>query len=78
MNTLWWEQVEELQQAAAANHKPIHYKEAEIELFRLLYLRMREGGYTETQIREHFHSSFEMKQTAYYTRLRKVGMKHVL
>lgn len=73
-NDLWWSQVQEIHEELG----DVHFKQAEVELFHRLYARMKQDGYTKTQIREHFESTFNIKKAAYYGRLRKAGYSHVL
>lgn len=75
MNQLWNSQVQELMNQS---EKPLHYKQAEVELFRLLYMRMLDAGYSVGSIKQHFLETFGIKHTAFYTRQRKVGKQHVL
>lgn len=73
-NDLWWSQVQEIHEEMGE----VHFTHAELELFYRLYQRMTEDAFTKTQIREHFEQTFNIKKHAFYTRLRKVGMKYVL
>lgn len=58
--------------------KPIHCKQAEMELFRLIYMRMLDAGYKIGEIEKHFLETFGIKHTAFYSRQRKVATHHVL
>ena len=75
-NDLWWSQVQEMHEDMGTGE--VHFKRAEVELFYRLYKRMKDDQYTSAQIRDHFESTFNIKYTAFYNRLRKVGKYYVL
>jgi hypothetical protein len=72
-NDLWWSQIQSMQEDQGG-----HCKELEIQLFAKLYLKMMKDGLPQSKIREHFRETFGIKYSAFYARLRKVGMFHVL
>lgn len=74
-NDLWKSQIQSMLDDMDGE---VHCKEAENELFTKLYMRMVKDGMTQGEIREHFTTTFGIKYTAFYTRLRKVGMKYVI
>lgn len=73
-NDLWWSQVQEVHEEMGE----VHFKRAELELFYRLYKRMKDDQYTSEQIRDHFEQTFNIKKTAFYGRLRKVGFLYVI
>jgi hypothetical protein len=74
-NDLWWAQVT----YAHSEQRPrITYKEAEIELFSRIYAQMQMDRMSQEQIRDHFESTFGIKHTAFYRRLRKASERDVL
>jgi hypothetical protein len=75
-NSLWWSQVRDVQEEMGVGST--HYKEAEMECFHRLYSRMKEDGMKQGEILKHFEEAFNLKYTAFYTRLRKVGKNHVM
>ena len=70
-NDLWWDQVRDLQEEIGG-----HYKEVEVEVFKRIYERMR--GMKQEEILKHFKETFNIGQSAFYARLRKVGQKYVI
>lgn len=72
-NDFWWSQVRNIQEEMGS-----HYKDAEIECFYRLYKRMKDDQMLERDIMAHFQESFDIRYTAFYTRKRKAGLKHVL
>lgn len=74
-NNLWRSQVNDIQQEMLP--KP-HFKEAELEVFYRLYSRMKNNGMSQGDIRKHFKETFGIGMTAFYTRLRKLGIKYML
>lgn len=74
-NDLWRTQIQEKHMEMPTGTHP---KETEIEVFRILYERMVKDGMTQAVIREHFKESFDIRYSAFYSRLRKVEAKHVI
>lgn len=74
-NELWWSQV-----ASMLTEMPqgTHYREAETEVFYRLVHRMESEGLSRQVIRDHFQLTFNIGQSAFYSRLRRVGMKYVI
>jgi hypothetical protein len=70
-NDLWWDQV--LLMKDELGDPKAHYKDVEIETFKRLYLRMKDDGMKQDEIRQHFKDTFNLGYTAFYTRLRKAG-----
>ena len=74
-NDLWRSQIMEIHEEMPSGS---HYRESELELFYRLYKRMSDEGVTQGAIRKHFEEVFNIKHSAFYGRLRKVGMKYVV
>jgi hypothetical protein len=74
-NDLWRSQIMEIHESMPQG---THSRESELELFYQLYKRMSEGGMSQGEIRKHFEETFNIKHSAFYTRLRKVGLKYVV
>lgn len=66
-NTLWWDRVRSYQEEM----KISTYKQAETEVFHILYTRMRGDGMKQEVIREFFLSTFGLKYGAFYARVRR-------
>ena len=73
-NNLWWSQVQDLHHAEGGTR---HYKETEIEVFYRLYKVMKEDGMKQAEIQQHFKEVFGIGYSAFYSRLRKMGVKYV-
>lgn len=74
-NDLWREQI---QDKHVDMPQGTHPKETEIEVFKTLYERMAKDGMTQAAIREHFNKYFDIRYSAFYSRLRKVEAKYVI
>ena len=75
-NELWHLQVQ--QQLNKKENQGMHYKQAEIEVFRILYDRMRNDNMKVIEIEAHFLDTFDIKHAAFYRRLKKAGEGRVL
>ncbi len=73
-NSLWWSQVRDIQEGSPG----MTFKEAELHCFQRLYERMKDDGMKQMDIIAHFQETFDIKYTAFYTRLRRMVNKNVL
>lgn len=72
-NELWWSQV--LNKQAELK---LHYAEAEMEVFTTLIRTMVQDGLSMSAIKDHMKDVFEIGQSAFYTRLKRMGARWVL
>ncbi len=68
-NKLWYAQVDQ----HMGKYPFAHYKEAEIDLFKRIYLALRDEGRTVQQIKDQFNQTYGMTHCSYYTRYRKAA-----
>lgn len=74
-NNLWRIQIQDKHMDMPSGTHP---KETEIEVFKTLYERMAKDGMTQAAIREHFKEAFDIRYSAFYSRLRKMEAKYVI
>lgn len=72
-NDLWWSQVSSYQQQHDCT-----VGEAEAGLFTEIVRRMTTAGIGMTGIRDHFKDAFDIGKSAFYTRMKKMGVRWVL
>jgi len=72
-NQLWWSQVQSLHNEIGG-----HYRDVELELFARLLRVMLNDQMTMEAIRNHFKTVFSIGYSAFYSRMKKMGVKWVL